>query len=73
MQKLIAKLEQNNINPETWSDYQFRKDKFLVRFLKANKNDVDKAYNQFVKFVVSYVYILAELGEYWYAPLLLFV
>jgi len=51
MQKLIAKLDQNNINPDTWSDYQFRKDKFLIRFLKANKCDVDKTYNQFVKFV----------------------
>lgn len=51
MQKLIAKLDENNINPESWEDYQVKKDKFLVRYLKATKWDVDKAYDMFTKFV----------------------
>jgi len=51
LQKLIAKLDENHINPETWEDYQKKKDKFLIRFLKANKCDVDKSYEMFAKFV----------------------
>jgi len=51
MQKLIAKLDENNINPEKWGDYQKCKDKFLIRYLKANKYDVDKTYDKFVKFL----------------------
>ena len=54
MLKLIAKLDENQINPETWEDYQQRKDKFLIRFLKANKCDVDKTYDMFAKFVISF-------------------
>jgi len=51
MQNLIAKLDANNINPEKWEDYQKRKDKFLIRYLKANKYDVDKTYVKFLKFL----------------------
>jgi hypothetical protein len=51
MQKLIAKLDENKINPTTWGDYQQKKDKFLIRYLKANKYDVDKTYDKFVKFL----------------------
>jgi len=51
MTQLIAKLDENNINPTKWGDYQKRKDKFLIRFLKAHKYDVDKTYEKFTKFL----------------------
>jgi len=51
LKKLIAKLDENKIDAGKWEDYQKRKDKFLIRYLKAYKYDVDKSYEKFVKFL----------------------